>query len=104
MDRGYGHYLTWTSGKIPGIYASEQSKTQASELVADDVIANVNKYRFKDLLEDMAVFDISFSHKNDRSMAWMWTIMNSGKPQSAGAKKTNGGMVDVGKMFGLQKI
>lgn len=102
-SRGYSPFLMWTTGKIPGIHANDRSKEVGSEMVGDDVIKNCHKYLFQELLEDMATFDMFDSHLNDRSMAWMWTVVASGNSVAV-PNKGDARVIDIGQFAKKRKI
>lgn len=77
--RGYGAFLYWQDGaKKAGTYSSTESKDKGAALVGEYVNDFCQFIPFSELLEDMAMFDLSDSTKRDRSMALIMTMLAIG--------------------------
>jgi len=98
-DRGYGEFLKWWEGQLnPGIYAGDRSKQRAAEAVDMYVEEHCGKINFPRLLEDMMVFDLGNSTKNDCTMAFGWTLMAAGS-LDAERRSSREETVDITRFF-----
>lgn len=78
-DRGFDDFLMWWPEQLnPGIFAGERSKQLAAEAIDSYIEEYSDRIDFIKLLEDMLVFDLSNSTKNDATMAFGWTLLGAG--------------------------
>lgn len=77
-ERGYSRFLVHMKGyKDTGVPSTPGNKQVASELVEGEIENNCSSIPFKELIEDLLVFDIGDTRKYDLAMAMLWTELSA---------------------------
>lgn len=98
--RGYERFLMKLPGsKKYGISANSKTHQQMVEELELYVYENIERVRYKDLLQDLLKFDIRNTTKFDAAMAAGWTLVAAGGKKFMTKKPENKKLYDIKDIF-----